>query len=247
MIEFENYNGKFMKRIYLIILLFMGISYNCFAQSEHRIAIGFGAFSHGYNYALSKMLEEVEDCQRTPLDINDTDERTEEHELVLPVNINLHYEYSSNNYLSIGICLGYDKLRMNQMSWSYVAVVDEDLNGNEYLGWNISSKDNGYLHRHIIFVMPEMSIYWFKKERCSMYSKFAAGVRFNFEKREFFNSRSDITGFKECHIYFQGSPVCFEVGRKNLRFFGELGYGAQGIGQFGVKYTISKKDDSVDK
>lgn len=79
-----------------------------------------------------------------------------------------------------------------------------------------------------------------------MYSKFAAGVRFNFEKREFFNSRSDITEYKEYHIYFQGSPVCFEVGSKNLRFFGELGYGAQGMGQFGVKYTFYKKESGAE-
>ena len=247
MIELEKYNGKFMKRFSLTLLLLFGISYNCFAQPEHRIAIGFGALSHGYNYALSKMLVDVEDCQRPPLDINDTDERTEEHVLILPVNLNFHYEYTLGKHLGLGLCLGYDRLRMNQMSWSYVAVVDVDPNGNEYLDWNRTSDDNGYLHRHIFFVMPEIAFYWFKKERCAMYSKFAAGVRFNFEKREFFNSsRPNITEFKEHHIYFHGAPICFEVGRNNLRFFGELGYGAQGVGQIGVKYTFDKKESGTE-
>lgn len=234
-----------MKRFSLIVLLFIGFSLSCLAQPEHRIAIGFGGLSHGFNHALADILTDVEDCQRSPRDINDTDERTEEHMLILPVNLNLHYECTLKNHFSIGLCLGYDKLRMNQESWSYVAAEKVDRYGDGYIGWNCVSEDNGYLHRHIIFIMPEATVYWFKKERFSMYSKFGAGVRFNIEKREFFTSRSDITEFKEHHFYFQGSPICFEVGKKNLRSFGEFGYGAQGIGQFGVKYTFKKKEDRV--
>lgn len=66
-------------------------------------------------------------------------------------------------------------------------------------------------------------------------------------KREFYSSRRNTNEYKESHVYFQGSPVCLEAGRKNVRFFAEFGYGAQGMGQMGIKYTLKmrKRNDDV--
>ena len=68
------------------------------------------------------------------------------------------------------------------------------------------------------------------------------GVRFNFEKREFYSHYFEDAEGKYHHAYFQGSPVCFEIGNHYWRGFAEFGFGGQGIAQFGVKHTFKKKE-----
>ena len=231
---------EFMKRNLISICCFL-VSLYCFASPEHRLSIGRGLLSYEYLDEFSYEHSDRDWCQPSPY-LNDTYETTEEHLTSFPVNLNIHYECTLGKHFGIGVCLGYDHLRMSQGIEEYKSTDGIDYNGNTRKEWALYRHDFGELDRYILFVMPEATFYWFKKNHFAMYSKLAGGIRFNFEKREFYSHYFEDAEGKYHHAYFQGSPVCFEIGNHYWRGFAEFGFGGQGIAQFGVKHTFKKKE-----
>lgn len=174
-----------MKRISVLSVLFFGLSFASFAQPEHRISFGAGIFSQGFMHELSEELTEYD--RLIPYFGNENVvEYTEEKFRSFPINLNLHYEWILSRHWSVGCCLGYDYLRMKQTTNVYTKETWID-------SWGMKmnhrcATEYGELRRHIFYLMPESSFYWFRRQKFAMYSKFSVGVRFNFEKREFFSS-----------------------------------------------------------
>ena len=217
----------------------------CFAQPEHHVSLGISLFGYEYIQECLRELEYEEYHYPNPYD-HGTFEYTDEFLKHFPFSLNAHYEYKMSKHFGVGLCLGYDHLKMEQETEIITSVGDEmSPHGITYTLWDSSHKF-GTLHRHVLHVMPEVSVYWFKKKYFAMYSKVAAGVRFNVEKRKF-ETYSNDAELKDFHFYCHVAPVCFETGGENWLFFGEFGYGAQGILHYGVRRIIKEKFDKLNE
>lgn len=236
-----------MKKFIYSIIFFIGTTLNTFAQPEHRLSLGVGLFSHEYieEYALENWTE-VDNWYPEPND-HGTFEYPEEKLKSLPIGFNLHYEYSWGRRFTVGLCLGYDYLRMEQTTEVITSIGETEMpDGKIITQWDHFEKQ-GELHRHILKIMPEISFYYDIKKHVAMYAKLAAGIRFNIEKREIERPHYENTEFKERHFYCQFSPICIEAGGKYWRGFAEFGYGGQGLGQFGVKHTFKGREKNTEE
>lgn len=235
-----------MKKVIFCICIFFGTLFSSYAQPDHRISLGVGLFSYAY---IDELIWEHTDVDYYYPDVDDygTYEYTEEKLQSLPTNLNLHYECTLGKHFGIGLCLGYDYFKMRQET-EYVTTVGEEVSprGYRYPVWD-SRHEYGKLYRHVLSFMPEATVYWFKKRHVAMYSKLAAGVRFNIEKRVVCSKDTEETRLADRHFYCQVSPVCVEVGGQYWRGFVEAGFGAQGVIQYGVKHTFKGKKGQTDE
>ena len=90
--------------------------------------------------------------------------------------------------------------------------------------------DNSKIKDNYITVMPAIKLNWISKTYFSMYTKAAIGATFGFSEYE--GESKEATDFA-----FQASLIGIDVG-KNICRFTELGFGQQGIIQFGVKVNF---------
>lgn len=226
---------------YCLILLYIAISICCLAQQERHIALGLGYYSHAY------ISEEYNSSNRNYYEqenysydvINDTIIciGTRNELISKPFHFNIHYAWMLGKIAGLGLCLGYDHLSMKQ----YIQT-DKTTKHKSYTDINYY----GELNRHIIYLMPEAIIYYLKRDHFSMYGKFGAGLRFNFEKKIKYDekSRSNKANIEESSLYCQFTPLGLEGGTKNLRGFLDFGYGGQGVVQLGVKYIFKDKSST---
>lgn len=229
-------------------LLLLGTSSICHAKPEHRISIGAGVLSYIY---INEICDEHADVELAPPYFGgnkiigySTYEYAWRDLQSLPITANLHYECTLGKHFGIGLCVGYEHQKM-----------DLDINVYTYTGEKITpygiydnydiTKKSGKLDRRFFYAMPEATLYYFKKEHVSMYGKLAAGISFSKIKRENADEETRGTRFKNQHFSGQVSPVCLEIGNKNICGFMEYGFGHQGIAQFGVKHTFKKKNESA--
>lgn len=234
-----------MKKIICVIIGAFCATFSSLAQLEHRISYTFGFVSHAYHQERNN---ERKFQEYTFPDIREhgTYEYTDEDLHSIPVVFNFQYDCSLKKHFGVGLCMGYECEKMWQKT-NYIKSAGDVISpfGNTYTNW-IQELRNGELKRHIIFIMPEATVYWFKKRHVSMYSKAAVGVRFNFEKRKFYTStpKSEILpNTSSASLYFHVSPVAVEVGGPYWRGNIEIGYGAQGVLQYGVKHIFKGKRD----
>lgn len=226
-----------MKKVLLNILLCFGALFSCFAQSEHRISLGVGLFSYEY---INEWLDERADVDYYYPGSNDhgTYEYPDNDLKSLPNNLNLHYECTLGKHFGVGLCLNYDRFRMHNETEVITSVGEQTSpQGVVHTLWN-SYNESGNIHRHIFSIMPEATVYWFKKNHVAMYSKLGAGVRWKINKKTVYTPQLKKTEDKDTHFCCQISPVCVEVGGHYWRAYVEIGYGIQGIGQVGVKHTF---------
>lgn len=236
-----------MKKIICGIICVLGSTLNSFAQKENRISYSFGFVSHAYHL---ERANERKFQEYTFPGVKDHGiyEYTDEDLYSMPIVFNLQYDRSLREHIGVGFCMGYECEKMNQET-NFIKSAGDVTSpfGNIYTNW-IREHRNGELKRHILYIMPEATVYWFKKRHVAMYTKAAVGVRFNFEKRKFYNStpKSDILpNTNSAGLYFHVSPVAVEVGGPSWRGVIEIGYGAQGIIQYGVKHIFKGKRESL--
>lgn len=224
-----------MKRFSLIVLLFIGFSLSCLAQPEHRISFGLGWFNNEYIKEMIREKKDVEHDFPGPFDKGDF-KYTDKNMKSLPINLNFHYECSIGQRWGFGFCLGYDRIRYHQES-EHVSSIGEQTSphGMTYTLWD-SYHTWEQFYRHFFYLMPEATFYWFKKKYISMYSKVGICVGLEIQKTEITVHDLGTTVKSDPKLYYQVSPVCLESGGRYLRGFVELGYGVQGVLQYGVKY-----------
>ena len=243
--QMEN---KSLKAAFSSILLF-GASVGCLASPEHSISFGLSMLSYSYLHEKIDENATVDLCPpyfgENPI-VGQSCYRYAWRDLQTPpINYNIHYECTLGNHFGIGLCFGYELQKMNLDIDKYIYQGPNNNYPGEYkYKWSkyTKEKESGKLSRHIFFIMPEATFYYFKKEHVSMYGKLAAGVRFSKIKTE--NTDEEVGGieFGNQHFSCQVSPLCFEFGNKGIRGFMEYGFGHQGLAQFGVKHTFKKKD-----
>lgn len=225
-----------MKRIGLVFLLLV-VSFRTFAQSEQNFSLGVGFFAQPYMNELLKINDGVEHHYPGPFD-KGSYEFIDEKLRSLPVNLNFHYEHSICERFGVGVGCGYEHIRMKQESECvYSSGEQESPHGIVYTSWE-SYHALGKMCRNYFFIMPEVSVYWFKKKHVAMYSKVAGGIEFKVKKRLVTYPEEKKTVESDRRFCFQASPVCVEVGGQYWRGFAELGYGMQGIGQYGARHII---------
>ena len=233
-----------MKKKFLSLVCCLLAALNGFAHTEHRISFNFGLGGHAYHQERSN-----ENAYKELVfpDYNDQGiyEYTYEKLMSSPLTFNLQYDCSLRKHLGVGVSLGYQRLKMDQET-NYIRSKGQQTSpfGNTYTLWECEHR-NGNLNRRVIYIMPEITVYWFKNNYVAMYSKGAIGVRFDIESRLLYTGTpksEKLPTENKAKLCFQVSPVSLEVGGRRWRGFFELGYGMQGIAQFGVKRIIKGKD-----
>lgn len=235
-----------MKTIISSILL-LGGSLGCIAAPEHSISLGAGILSYSH---IREIIDECTDYEIAPpyfgenpivgQSIDGFAWRNLEN---FPITVNLHYECTLGKRFGVGVCFGYEhhEMSLDIDKWTYIGT-PTDVQQDAYHNYK-TTHETGSLDRHIFFIAPEATFYYFKKEHVAMYGKVAAGVRFSTIKKE--NVEDEIGGethFEKHPFCFQVSPLCFEFGNEKIRGFMEYGFGHQGAAQFGVKHTFKKKE-----
>lgn len=226
-----------MKRYLLGIVFVIVGALNVLAQSEHKMSFGVGILSHPYNRQfLFSLMEDLSDYP----DDNDHGTYKFQDKIVhsFPLTTSLHYECSVGKHFAFGLCFAYDYMRMEHHTEVWTSVGDEiSDNGEIHTIWD-RTYESGSIYSHIFNIMPEVTIYWFKKRHVALYSQISAGLRFNVEKETIYCTHAETASLTEHHFTCQVSPVCAEFGGPVWRGFAEFGYGAQGIYQLGVKHIF---------
>ena len=232
-----------MKKFVFVIFICIGTAFSCFANPEHRISGGLGIVSHAY---LKERISESENLRYRYPDPNDTGrfEYTDEDLVFSPFNLSLHYGRTIGTHFDVGGCFGYDYLRMKQETEIITSIGEQTSpHGNTYTLWESSHKF-GRLNRHILYVMPEATIYWFREKHAAMYSKLGLGVELVVEKRVFTYPSCSALVSGEPHFSFQISPVGVEAGGEYWRVYVELGYGAQGTFHVGLRHILRETENN---
>lgn len=237
----------------LTSLLLLGGSFNVIAAPEHRISLG-GAI-HSYSQIREKLDENVEYEMGPPYFgenpiIGQSIDGFAWRELEnFPITVNLHYECSLGSRWGVGICFGYEyqKMSLEISKWTYMGektdVPEPYSHYARFTNKYTTTDETGRLDRHIFFIAPEATFYYYKRERVAMYGKVAAGIKFHSLKKT--NVEEEIGGetyFEKRPFCFQVSPLCFEFGDKKFRGFMEYGFGHQGLAQFGIRRIFTKKN-----
>lgn len=232
-----------MKRFVFVIFILIGAVFSCFATPERRISAGLGIVGHAY---LKERISESENLRYNYPNPNDTGifEYTDEDLVFSPFNLSFHYGRTIGKHLDIGGCFGYDYLRMKQETEIITSIGEQTSpHGNTYTLWESSHK-SGMLNRHVLYIMPEATLYWFKEKHAAMYCKLALGVEFVVEKRVFTYPSSTAVVSGEPNFCFQISPVGVEAGGEYWRVYVELGYGAQGTFHVGLRHILRETENN---
>ena len=122
----------------------------------------------------------------------------------------LGYTYSISNRFSVGADLSYENFKSHP----------KKENVKKY-------SDNFFT------IMPSARINWFNKKYVSMYSRVAAGV--TFASIDGIDDNGKDKGINETYFTYQISAVSIEAGSETVRGFAELGVGAEGLAQIGLR------------
>lgn len=219
---------NFLKPFICFSIFLFGFPFDGLAKPDHRLSLGLGVFSYAYKY--EKSYETISFYNHHPMSIDELKSK--------PFTYNAHYECTLGRHFGVGVCLGYDYLRVDR---SFVTPV-----GYYYSGeYNVTG--SGEYKTYIFFVMPETTFYYFKRKIVAMYGKLAAGIRFDIEKGEadMYRPHMKVTESNKSRKFcMQVDPICLEVGGAYWRGFAECGLGAEGMGQLGIKYTFRKKGEN---
>lgn len=232
-----------MKKLFLGVAFMVSALFNATAQSDQKLSLGVGMFSHSYLKQFVENFSMVDYCY--PGDHEHGTYKYQDRFMhSFPLTANLHYECTVGKHFGLGLCFTYDYMRMDHETETWTSIGDEPIgNGDTRTIWDIRN-ESGKIYRHTFNIMPEVTVYWFKKRHVALYSQVAAGIRFNVEKETDDFTDNAETSLTEKHFTCHISAVGAEFGGPAWRGYAQFGYGAQGISQFGVKHIFQGIDKS---
>lgn len=226
-----------MRKLFLGVAFFVAGTFSAMAQPEHKLSLGVGTFSHAYIRQFIDNFTEYDWAYPGDQD-HGTYKFQEKYLYSLPMTASLHYECSVGNHVALGLDFSYDYMRMGHKTEIWTdAGTEPGYNGGTRTKWDITH-EKGSIYRHIFNIMPEVTIYWFKKRHVALYSQLSAGIRFNVEKETILATGAATTSLQERHFTCHVSAVGAEFGGQAWRGYATYGYGAQGICQLGVKHIF---------
>ena len=108
-----------------------------------------------------------------------------------------------------------------------------------------SKEKMGYARKYYATLMPAVKFDWLRNKNFGLYSKFALGLTYMYEKEvQNKDENGNNIGNKEVHHEskwmgnFQASLLGIEAGSQKIRGFAELGWGEQGILLAGIRYKF---------
>ena len=144
-----------------------------------------------------------------------------------PASLGVHYSYYINRKWAVGFSYAY--------AWGFEPY--SLLSGNE-TGNNIVNECHVVVHSHLF--MPTVKYQWWEAENSAIYSKAALGVQHRNVYCSFSDNVSNAMVPKDNRwlLAYQLSVLGWEFGKKKIRCYFELGYGNEGIFNFGVKTRL---------
>lgn len=140
-------------------------------------------------------------------------------------SVGLRYYYHMDEHWAVGLQLG----RVGY----YTHYAKNSADGKE---------QDANLLLHSPYLMATTKYYWKPTGVVSLYSKGGIGVQCRHLYFRAYKNQADNRFFDEKKWLpaFQFSPIAIEVGRRNFRFFTELGYGTEGFLSFGITYHFKR-------
>ncbi len=243
---YKTVRNTSLKSIFCSLVL--GASLSSQAAPEHSLSLGLGALSFPY---LDELCEEHADVElappyfgKNPIVGQSTYEYAWRELQTPPLTFNLHYECTLGKHFGVGLCFGYEHQKMDLDIDVYTFAGKKAFSEGDHTFEHdsyVTTHETGELNRNLFYIMPEATFYYFKKEKVAMYGKLAAGVRFSKIEKKNADENTHGTRFRNQHLSYQASPICFEIGKGKTKCFMEYGIGHQGVAQVGVKHTFQKK------
>ena len=140
-------------------------------------------------------------------------------------SVGLRYYYHMDEHWAVGLQLG----RVGY----YTHYAKNSADGKE---------QDANLLLHSPYLMATTKYYWKPTGVVSLYSKGGIGVQRRHLYFRAYKNQADNRFFDEKKWLpaFQFSPIAIEVGRRNFRFFTELGYGTEGFLSLGITYHFKR-------
>lgn len=211
-----------MKRVILPLLACFCLLMEASADSKHHLSVGYGILTHS---EMKEIFSEVFEIDKTiPTELpyvgksNDLQTTTG--------CIGLSYDRSFGKHVYLGVFFGFEQLNIDQTRY---VCKEYKLGEPNWLTYD------GKLQRQVFLVMPHLKLYWFNKRIVGMYSKLSFGAHFD---KDSYKDEITEEETKESKFACQISPVCIELGLRRLKGFFEAGYGMQGVGMLGIKYSL---------
>lgn len=225
-----------MKQIFLFIIFFFVALTIDAQQYKHEIR---GSFGFGDDNHLTSVQNDYRDHYHLQKDGGLIG-------FLLDINVSAHLEYlyHINRKIAIGGAIGIGETKGSGGGVPY---------DQSYEGWdaysyvcrrfiNVFFPDNIIsTYSYSFHIMPEIKYTWLDNGHFALYSKGGIGIRYY----KFDLDSNDTFQYPEihedkCKVAYQISPVGIEIGSNHLRFSSELGYGQQGIVNFGLVWHFGK-------
>ena len=170
----------------------------------------------------------------------------------VPGGVHLGYYYHLNERFSVGIMaafLSYEEsydcyeIEVEVPVGEYWDVINKKLVKEYQTEKETVHKSPGYIKESSTLLLPSFKWNWVNCRWCSLYSKVYAGVHF-----QKFKFKSDIfpvektSKYDENKTYFTYAvtPIGWEIGRRNIRWFAEFSVGSNVNIQTGLTYRFGR-------
>jgi opacity protein-like surface antigen len=143
--------------------------------------------------------------------------------------------YQSNNPKCWGVLnIGYSyKLAKNirlGLTYSFNQIKEDIVLGSSSV---LGAKNDTYN-----VLLPNLKLYWLKKNIITLYSRVGAGVVFAKSEQEFDNNQQANKTENKTIFAWQASPIGLEIGSSKIVAFAEAGLGYMGSAQVGVLFRF---------
>ena len=150
-------------------------------------------------------------------------------DLGLNAAIGLAYFYHFDERWAAGLSVGTSRREADDL----VHYSEKDANGERH-------NEGGTMHCTAWYLLPAAKCHWLFFSGCRLYTKVSAGLLW---QHNWFSDSANTPppphqryNERGCHLAYQFSPLCIEVGKTHLHAFAELGYGMEGIFSAGISY-----------
>ena len=156
-------------------------------------------------------------------------------------SLNMEYFYHLNEKWAVGAGLSYTEA----VAQGAHVPLEKQVNNNAfsfvYLGliYSIVPNDELKLSSKAFTFMPSVRYSWLDNGHFALYSRGGLGL----SAYHLSSNSSSFPNIKEnkMRVAYQLSPVGIEIGSNHLRFTSEIGYGLQGILNFGLVWHLGKQ------
>lgn len=148
-----------------------------------------------------------------------------------------YYNYHFNDRIGIGASVGMTTMPQHSLTrynFTYNSLKQR---------WLFGGTSNGQIHGRTLFFMPEARYTWFYNSGLSLYVRGGLGayyIHHKFTYRDINDGRQHKQTQTDWRVAYQVSPIGIDFTNGPVRYFMEMGYGAEGILRCGISCKLHR-------